>query len=135
MSQVSVTIVFASIAEAAAALAGLGNASVSATVKPLAATVADTKPTAAVVQPPAAAPEKKAEPSAVTSKAVTAEVPAEEPTTPVDPVALAIALQNFAKRDNAAFGALMKTHGLKNMVAVTEAKHLHAALMAAATNA
>lgn len=131
MSQVTVTLVFASIAEAAAALGAMGKPNLAATN----VTVADTKPTAAAAQPPAAVPEKKAEPSAVTPKAVAAEVPAEEPTTPVDPAALAIALQNFAKRDNAAFGALMKKHGLKNMAAVTEAKHLHTALMAAATNA
>jgi hypothetical protein len=129
MSQVTVTLVFASIAEAAAALATMG--------KPALATAnfvtpADSKPTAAAVQPPAAAPEKKVEPSVATPKAAVTEPQA---TTPVDPAALATALQNFAKRDNAAFGALMKQHSLKNMAAVTEAKHLHAVLMAAATNA
>lgn len=131
MSQVTVTIVFASIAEAALALAGMGKPTPAATIS---VTPADTKPTAAVA--PAVVQLMKVEPSAATPKAVTAE----EQTPPkadaiTDPAALAIALQNFAKRDNAAFGALMKQHGLKNMVAVTEAKHLHAALMAAATTA
>lgn len=134
MSQVTVTLVFSSTAEAAAALACMGNASASAVQQPLVARTADTKPTAAAVQPPAAAPEKKVEPSAATPKAVAADEQTPK-ADPVDPAALAIALQNFAKRDNAAFGALMKKHGLKNMVAVTEAKHLHAELMAAATTA
>lgn len=122
MDQVTVTLVFASIAEAAAALGAMGKSQVVTTV-----TVADTKPTAS----PTAAPEKKAEPSAAAPKAVAAETQA----TPVDPSALATALQSFAKRDNAAFGALMKKHGLKNMAAVTEAKPLHAELMAAVTTA
>lgn len=124
MSQVTVTLVFASIAEAAAALGGLGK-SPAVSVTPAAST-----PTAAAVQPPAAAPEKKAEPTATKPQASAAVEQAA-----VDPAALATALQNFAKRDNAAFGALMKKHGLKNMAAVTEAKHLHAELMAAATTA
>lgn len=123
MSQVTVTLVFASIAEAAAALGAMGKPNLAVTN----VTVADTKPTAAAVQ--AAAPEKKVEPTATKPQASAAV----EQT--VDPAALATALQNFAKRDNAAFGALMKKHGLKNMAAVTEAKHLHAELMTAATTA
>ena len=126
MSQVTVTFVFASIAEAAAALGGLGKSPA------VSVTPAATTPTAAVAQPQAAVQSPKAEPTVVTPKAVTTEPQA---ATPVDPAALATALQNFAKRDNAAFGALMKKHGLKNMAAVTEAKHLHAELMAAATTA
>lgn len=122
MSQVTVTLVFASIAEAAAALGGLGKSPATISVTPAAST-----PTAAAVQPPAAAQSPKAEPTAAKPQVVEQ--------APVDPSALATALQNFAKRDNAAFGALMKQHGLKNMAAVTEAKHLHTALMAAATNA
>ena len=122
MSQVTVTLVFASIAEAATTLANMGKPTPAAVV-----TVADSKPTAAVVQRPAAAPETKVE-----TVKPQASVAVEQA---VDPAALEIALQNFAKRDNAAFSALMKQHGMKNMPAVKEAKHLHAALMAAATNA
>lgn len=136
MTQVTVTLVFASIGEAAIALSNMGKPSPAAVIS---VTPADSKPTAAVVQPVAAVPEKKVEPSTITPKAVTVEV--QTPTaidpapTPVDPAALTTALQNFAKRDNAAFSALMKQHGLKNMLAVAAAAHLHAELMAAATSA
>ena len=130
MTQVSVTLVFASIAEAAAALVGMGKSSPAAVIS---VTPADSKPTAAVVEPPAAVQSPKVEPSTVTPKAVTPETPTPKAdATPVDPAALATALQAFAKRDNAAFSALMKQHSMKNMLAVAAATHLHDALMAAA---
>ena len=135
MTQVTVTLVFASIGEAAIALSNMGKPSPAAVIS---VTPADSKPTAAVAQPVVVAQSTKVEPSTVTPKAVTVETPTPAPkadTTPVDPTALTTALQNFAKRDNAAFSALMKQHGLKNMLAVAAATHLHAELMAAATSA
>ena len=132
MTQVSVTLVFASIGEAATALVNMGKPSPAAVIS---VTPADSKPTAAVAQPVVVAPETKPSPA---TKPDAAPVEVQTPkadTTSVDPAALTTALQNFAKRDNAAFSALMKQHGLKNMLAVAAATHLHAELMAAATSA